>query len=301
MPSVLVGNRDGLFWFDQGGRRGDVAHEGRRVTAIAPEREALWAIVDETEIWHSADRRAWTRAGVLDGYRATCMAPTDGGVLVGSSEARLFRVTEAGLEPNAAFDEADGRSSWYTPWGGPPDTRSIAEWDEAVYVNVHVGGIARTLDAGRSWTPTIDIDADVHQVTTAEGMVLAACAGGLAVSEDRGETWAMRTDGLEARYSRAVVVCGESVLVSTSNGPGGGHAAVYRGALAGGGLERCRDGLPEWFDDNIDTRCLDAPPDGSLAAFGTTEGRVFVSEDKGRKWKEMASGLSSVDCVLVLP
>src|SRR5947207_2208276 len=96
MPSVLVGNRDGLFWFDQGGRRVDVAHEGRRVTAIAPEREALWAIVDETEVWHSADRRAWTRAGSMESLRATCVAATDAGVLVGSSEARLFRVGDDG-------------------------------------------------------------------------------------------------------------------------------------------------------------------------------------------------------------
>ena len=101
-------------------------------------------------------------------------------------------------------------------------------------MNVHVGGILRTDDGGGAWTPTIDIDADVHHVTTAEGMVLAACAGGLSVSTDRGVTWSTRTDGLDARYSRAVAVCGDAVLVSASNGPRGGKAAVYRGPLAGG-------------------------------------------------------------------
>jgi hypothetical protein len=273
------------------------------VTAVAPDGDALWAIVDDSEVWHSVDRRTWTSAGDLGAMRARCIAATDAGVLVGSSEARLFRVAPEGngLEAVDAFDGADGRSSWHTPWGGPPDTRSIAEWDEAVYVNVHVGGILRTTDAGAGWTPTIDIDADVHQVTTAEGLVFAACAGGLAVSTDRGGTWSFRTDGLEARYSRGVVVCGDSVLVSASRGPRGGQAAVYRSDLAGGGFERCRSGLPEWFDDNIDTHCLDAPPDGSVAAFGTSDGRVFASDDAGVTWSEIASGLSSVDCVLVLP
>src|SRR5262249_2421624 len=222
----------------------------------------------------------WMSAGSTQSLRATCIAPTDAGVLVGSSEARLFRVAPSGygLEAVHAFDGADGRTDWYTPWGGPPDTRSIAEWDEAVYVNVHVGGILRTTDAGEGWTPTIDIDEDVHQVTTAEGLVLAACAGGLAVSSDRGETWVVRTDGLDARYSRGVVVCGDMALVSASRGPRGGQAAVYRGALAGDGFERCRGGLPEWFDDNIDTHCLDGPPDGSLVAFGTRDGRGFASD-----------------------
>src|SRR5207302_4116971 len=125
--------------------------------------------------------------------------------------------------------------------------------------------------------------------------------GGLAVSSDRGITWTFRTDGLEARYARAVAVCGDAVLVSTSNGPRGGRAAVYRGDLAGGTFERCRTGLPEWFEDNIDTHCLDGPPDGSFVAFATPNGRVFGSEDAGDTWVELASGLPRVDCLLVLP
>ena len=134
---------------------------------------------------------------------------------------------------------------------------------------MHVGGILHTEDRGNSWNPTIDIDADVHQVATTEELVLAACAGGLAISADRGATWTMRSEGLDAPYSRAVAVCGDAVLVSASNGPRGGRAAVYRGALGGGSFERCTAGLPEWFDDNIDTYCLDALNDGSFAAFGT--------------------------------
>ena len=121
---------------------------------------------------------------------------------------------------------------------------------------MHVGGILRSDDGGATWTPTIDIDSDVHHVTTAEGMVLAACAGGLASSSDRGVTWTVRTDGLEAPYSRAVAVCGDVVLVSASKGPRGGRAGVYRGDLVGGAFERCTSGLPDLFDDNIDTYCL---------------------------------------------
>ena len=137
-------------------------------------------------------------------------------------------------------------------------------------------------------------------MTTAEGLVLAACAGGLAVSSDRGTTWSFRSEGLEAPYSRAVAVCGDAVLLSASNGPRGGRGAVYRGNLAGGGLERCRIGLPEWFDDNIDSYCLDALPEGSFVALGTSDGRVFASEDTGAGWAELASGLPPVRRLLLL-
>jgi hypothetical protein len=105
----------------------------------------------------------------------------------------------------------------------------------------------------------------------------------------------------EARYSRGVAVCGGTVLLSASNGPRGGRAAVYRGDVPGGAFERCLEGLPEWFKDNIDSYCLDALPDGSLAAFGTSDGRLYGSTDEGAAWNELASGLPPVQRVLVLP
>jgi hypothetical protein len=299
MPRFLVATREGLHPFDDQGRPGEVQHLGRSVTAVAPARSDLWAVVEGSQIWHDAGT-GWRTVVDLDRSRATCLASIDEDVFVGSSEARLFRIDGETLEPVSAFDGAEGRSTWYTPWGGPPDIRSIANWDDDIYVNVHVGGILRSRDRGETWTPTIDVDADVHQVTTAEGLVLAACAGGLAASTDRGTTWSFRTEGLEARYSRAVAVCGEAVLVSSSNGPRGGRAAVYRADRADGTLERCLAG-PGWFDDNIDSYCLDALPDGSFAAFGTSDGRVYASADAGSTWDERASGLPPVQRVLVMP
>ena len=278
---MLVATDDGLHVFAEPSAEAMLELEGRRVSAVAAHGNVRWAIVDRAEVWRD-DGAGWTHLATLDGLDATCLAWTDA-LLVGTSQAHLLREQGGALEPVEAFDDAEGRDDWYTPWGGPPDTRSIAEWDDDVYVNVHVGGIQRTSDAGASWLPTIDIDADVHQVTTAEGLVLAACASGLATSSDRGETWSIRDDGLETVYSRAVAVCGETVLMTASNGPRGGHAAVYRGALGAGRLERCTD---ERFDGNIDSHCLDALPDGSFAAFGSADGRLFTSSNEGATWQE---------------
>jgi photosystem II stability/assembly factor-like uncharacterized protein len=296
---ILVGTRDGLRSFDDRGSVGPVELADRSVTAVVRDGSELWAIVDRSEVWHAPDGD-WRRVATLEGHEATCLAMTDA-LHVGSSEARLFRLTEGALEPVAAFDDAEGRSGWYTPWGGPAATRSISEWGDDVYVNVHVGGILHTDDHGRTWNPTIDIDADVHQVATTKELVLAACAGGLATSADRGTTWTMRSEGLDAPYSRAVVVCGDTVLVSASDGPRGGRAGVYRGDLRTGAFERCTAGLPGSFDDNIDTYCLDALNDGSSAAFGTSDGRLFASDDAGSTWRELVSDLPSVQHVLVLP
>jgi photosystem II stability/assembly factor-like uncharacterized protein len=283
VTSVLVGTPTGI-------RRLDSGRElvGEPVTAMAGE----WALTGERVLWHGGDRVA-----ELDGPGATCLLPTDHGVLVGTAGAHLLQVDDGMVEQVVSFDEAEGRAGWYTPWGGPPDVRSLAEDSEgALYVNVHVGGIVRSADGGRTWRPTIDIDSDVHQVVAADGSVLAATAYGLACSQDGGGEWSFLTDGLHATYSRAVAVAGGSVLVSVSRGPDGDDAAVYR--LAGDRFERCRDGLPEWFTGNVDTGCLVAG--GETVVLGTGDGSVFVSTDAGRRWEQAATGFGAVSCLTIV-
>jgi hypothetical protein len=129
--------------------------------------------------------------------------------------------------------------------------------------------------------------------------VLAAGAVGLAVSVDGGSSWRIEREGLHATYARAVAVAGERVLVSVSNGPRGGRGAVYRGGLEPGAtFERCTEGLPEWFDGNIDSGWLDAR--GSEVAFGTGDGEVFVSQDAGERWTRAATDLPSIRAVRFL-
>ena len=196
------------------------------------------------------------------------------------------------------FERAPGRGDWFTPWGGPPAVRTIAAGAEGeLYVNVHVGGILRSDDEGASWRPTIDIRSDVHQVLAVPGrpgLVLAATGVGTATSEDGGASWSFAHGGLAGRYCRAVALAGDTVLLSASAGPRGGEAAVYRRPLgADGPFQRCTDG----FERNIDTGCLAA--DGELAAFGTEDGRVFVSRDAGASWTLEASGLPAVQALVV--
>ncbi len=300
---ILIGSDDGLREFDLDGRPGAQDLAGRTVNALGAEYPETWAIVDGAEIWKTSGG-AWSRRSALDGLRGTCIADTRAGYLIGTSEAHLRRATDADgrtLERVETFESVSGRDGWYTPWGGPPDVRSLTEDSDAVFVNVHVGGIVRTLDEGKSWEPTIDVDADVHRVLSRDGRVFAACAWGLAASSDRGESWDYRTDGLHATYCRGVAVVGDTVLVSASNGPRGGRSGLYRGAVTGGALERCREGLPEWFDDNIDSACLDAAPDHGVAAFGTGDGHVFASTNQGSSWRQVAEGLPSVRCLVLMP
>ncbi|MGH2719359.1 MAG: WD40/YVTN/BNR-like repeat-containing protein [Actinomycetota bacterium] len=308
MAGIAVGTENGLWSLDwQGSGRGPVSVFARhRVSALGQDDRVLLALLDGQTLWagplDGGNEEDWSPLASLEEMRGTCVAGTRAGVLVGTAQARLLRLEDGVLNPLDGFDAAEGRADWYTPWGGPPDTRSISENGHAVLVSVHVGGVLRSSDGGTSWMPTIDIGADVHRIVAhprAPGRIYAACARGLAVSHDGGDSWTVSAEGLHARYCRGVAVTGDHVLVSASEGPGGLHSALYRGAPDGSGLQRCRAGLPDWFGENIDSLSLDASSTTGLAAFGTATGRVFVSEDDGATWELAADRLPPVTCVAV--
>ena len=263
------------------------------VTALAAD-GSLWCVVGDATIATSPDGRDWEVAASIPDLTARCVLPVGADALVGTSEAGLFRVRRGGAERISGFDVVRGRDDWYTPWGGPPDTRSLArDPSGTLFANVHVGGIPRSADEGTSWEPTIDVDEDVHQVIASGDLLLAACAHGLAVSRDRGESWRIDADGLHGPYCRATAVCGDTILVSASTGPFTRQAAVYRRPLASEGpLERCLGGLPEWFGSNIDTHCLAATD--TTAALSTGEGDVWLSTDQGATWELAARGLPGI-------
>ena len=166
--------------------------------------------------------------------------------------------------------------------------------DHTLYINVHVGGILRYDNTGV--VPTLNIDADVHQVVahpTEKGAVFAAAAYGLAQSHN-GHDFDFRTDGLHASYCRAVAVLEDRVLVSASTGPRTSKGRLYKGGLWEGPLEPVTDGLPEWFEGNLNTSCLTAKGDKVYAGVGDT---VWMSGDDGDSWTEAVTGVSKVTCL----
>jgi photosystem II stability/assembly factor-like uncharacterized protein len=247
-------------------------------------------------LWKTAD--GWTALGRAPDLLCAVDAP--GGLLIGTEGAHLIRVAPTGLERVEAFEDAEGRDAWYTPWGGPPETRSLARTDDNVLLaSIHVGGIPRSDDGGRTWLPTIDIEADVHQVRALPGraeVVVAAAAVGFCRSDDGGRTWRMSADGLHASYCRAVAVTADAVILSASEGPRGRTSALYRRGLnATGPFERITD----WIDGNVDTHTLDAADD--QVVYGTRTGTVWQSLDAGTTWDQLADDLAPVTSLSLVP
>lgn len=251
---------------------------------------------DGRVLWYRND--AWTE--LASGPELLCAVDAPGGLLIGTEGAHLTRVSPDGLQRVAGFEVTAGREDWYTPWGGAPETRSLTRTDDNVLlVSVHVGGIPRSDDGGRSWHPTIDIEADVHQVRAMPGreeVVLAAAAVGFCRSDDRGLTWKVIAEGLHATYCRAVAVTGDAVIVSASEGPRGRQSALYRrGLKSTEPFERVTD----WIEGNVDTHALDAL--GDQVVYGTRAGAVWQSLDGGSTWKLLFDDLAPITSVSLVP
>ncbi|HZA00103.1 MAG TPA: hypothetical protein VE575_15185 [Acidimicrobiales bacterium] len=289
---LLVGTGDGLAELDLDGRVVRRGLPGVEVTGICGD----WAIADEQVV--SLDDG--TPRELPEGLLPRCLLELAGGrVLVGTSEARLVLMTGGtdGPTVDRAFDDIPTRPQWTTPWGGPPDLRSLALGATGPLAGVHVGGVWRR--DPDDWTEVVSAEADDHQVVAEDSTVAVAAAVGVGQSADGGDTWHWSADGLHASYCRAAVLADGWLLVSASTGPATRQAAVYRRPLddperpfapCGG-----ESGLPATFPHNIDTFGLAAA--GNLVAVGERFGRVYLSEDAGETWRKLAEDLPGVHCL----
>jgi photosystem II stability/assembly factor-like uncharacterized protein len=295
--AVLVATVDGYHIFSSSGEH-HTALEGHRVEALTPGPSGTWiAIVDGREIWQHGEDGAWVALASSD-LDLRSLVTVDDEVFAGTVGPRVLKLEGSALMPLPGFDAVPGRDEWH-PVGSPLVVRSFTATADgaALLANVHVGGIARSDDGGRSWHPTIDVDADVHEVRahpSRADIVMAAAAVGLCVSRDGGRTWEVVVDGLHATYARAVAFDGDDVLVSASDGPFTRRSAIYRRS-GNRGLEREGEGLPEWLEGNVDTRCLAAA--GGRVALADGSGAVWVRDPETGRWTLAADGVPSVTAV----
>ncbi|MFZ0305020.1 MAG: hypothetical protein WAL75_20180 [Terracidiphilus sp.] len=234
-------------------------------------------------------------------------------VYVGTDDARMLRLNDSGavLEPIDGFDKVAGRDVWFVGSAivngqcvGPPlGIRSVAANSNGsvLYANVHVGGIPRSMDCGRNWQPTIDINSDVHEVCAHYAnpeIVVAAAAVGLCISRDSGATWAIEREGLHAPHCYAVAISGDDIFLSSAKDPFAAEGRIYRRPVKlDGYLAPVEGGMPASTQGIVDTGCIAA--NGSSIAVADRAGNLYGSDDYGRTWSSRYTGLPTPSGVLI--
>jgi hypothetical protein len=295
-PTVLAATwRNGLFVGTDKAFHQELADQP--VGGLAPDGNGgALAIVGGRLLRRRTPEGAWSTIATAESEFSCCVAVGDA-IYVGTDDAHILRIGRNAIpEQLAGFDGVAGRDKWYAGAAlingrliGPPlGIRSItATCDDAVLLaNVHVGGIPRSTDHGATWSPTIEIDTDVHQVCahpTRPDIVIAAAAVGLCVSKDGGASWTSEQDGLHASYCSAVAFAGDDILVAASEDHFAARGAIYRRPIDGlGPLRPVGGGLPTWIEGIADTGCI--ATHASAVAVVDGAGYLYISEDAGRTW-----------------
>lgn len=262
---------------------------------------ATSVIVDGHAVWtHSAG--TWKKEASSD-VELYSVLRTPQGILLGTEDARLAIVRSGSLQFLTSFDDVPDRRFWDTPYGAPPELRSLAvDVDGTIYADVHVGWIVRSRDAGGSWKTLRDgLDRDVHMVAahpTRPGTVFAATADGFHISTDHGDTWHRRPQGMPYLYQRAVAVFPDRdvYLASTARHNGGAGAMLFRSEDDGRHWTEV-EGLPRNPGTNIDTWQVATLPGGRGFAV-TGDDTLHESEDWGRTWFERRRDLPRINAIL---
>jgi hypothetical protein len=302
---------DGLFAITGDGRTQEI--ENQRVRGLAPDgRGGALAIVGRHSLRRRAPSGEWATVATSEFELSCCMAVSDA-IYVGTDDARMLRLSHGGgvLDPIDGFDNIAGRDAWFAGSAivngqrlGPPlGIRSVAanSSGSVLFANVHVGGIPRSMDGGRTWQPTIDINSDVHEVRAHQAdpdIVVAASAIGLCISHDAGATWTIERDGLHAPYCSAVAFSGDDILVSASTDHFATQGRIYRRPVRpDGDTVAVENGLPTWINGIADTGCI--ATNGSTIVVVDRAGTLYLSTEFGLAWSRSSSELPTPSSVLI--
>jgi hypothetical protein len=311
-PTILVATwGHGLFAVTGDRRTQEIANQP--VRGLAPDGlGGALAIVGA----HSLQRRLpggeWTTVATSEFELSCCMAVRDT-IYVGTDDARMLRLSPeaGGLEIIDGFDSIAGRDTWFAGSAivngqrlGPPlGIRSVAANSNGsvLFANVHVGGMPRSTDGGKTWQPTIDINSDVHEVRAHPedpDLVAAASAMGLCISRDAGATWTIERDGLHAAHCSAVAFSGDDILVSASTDPFAAQGKIYRRPIRPDGrIQAVEGGLPTWINGKADTGCI--ATDGPTVVVVDNAGILYLSTQFGLAWSRSSSPLPTPSSVLI--
>jgi len=212
--AVLIGTRDGIY------RTATVPVEGAEQVLDSGDvpRVRTFPAVDgvfaatKTGLYRSMDEgQTWKDLGVPQEEVYSVVASPDGERLyAGTHPAHLYVSTDSGetWDELEGFQELPSRDEWHTPrHRNEAHVRSLGvhpETPDRVVAGVEVGGVHVSDDQGETWTERRDgVQDDVHHVLVlGADEFVASCGDGLYRTRDTGQSWTRLDTELDHRYFR---------------------------------------------------------------------------------------------------
>lgn len=217
-----------------------------------------------------------------------------------------------------AFTSTDGGDSWNGFIQAQIGEGYCEMWQSGgvMIAELRQSGAWISSDAGTTWKQMNNAPADIIDLTTHRGQLVAAAATGIYRSSDKGQTWQPLMNGVTATAVNDLVEFGEMVFAATENGvystakgdarwqrlPAGPdrwvrsigkhNGAIYAG-MNYGGIQRTTDNGASWvplsggFPEEKQVSQLVS--DGRKL-YAVTWGGLFVTADDGETWQNIPIG-----------
>lgn len=216
MP-LLFGTEDGVYRaselpFDDAT---NILDAGRVMRIKHPHSSNGIYACSKTGLYRSTDRgETWSNLDVpRDEVYSTCTSPDGERLYAGTHPAHLYVNENSGASWRElkGFQELPSREEWFTPrHRNEAHIRSLdthPDTPDRVIAGVEVGGVHISDDRGETWHERRDgLHDDVHHVLVQDSNeYIASCGGGLYRTRDAGHQWTRLDEGLSHRYFREAI------------------------------------------------------------------------------------------------
>jgi hypothetical protein len=248
-----------------------------------------------TGLYHSPDCERWTALDVPQ-EKVYAVAWAGDRLYAGTRPARLYATepldgrapTDAEWRELDGFQDLPSRGEWRLPrhddLAQVRDVKADPGGPERVVAGVEVGGVHISDDGGETWTERSEgMNDDVHELHVAGPETYVAATGfGLYRSRDAGRTWTRLDDGVEQRYFRSAFSL---------------DGTVYAGAaLSNSSTWNDDDADPEFFAVRDDALEPVEIPRGDETVTGMTavDGALVVATHRGSLFVKRSDGWTDV-------
>ncbi|WP_433633763.1 WD40/YVTN/BNR-like repeat-containing protein [Halomicrococcus sp. NG-SE-24] len=292
--AVLIGTRDGVFRIatvpvtdaelviDSG--------DTPRIRTF-PTIDGVFAATKSGLYRSTDDGQTWENLSVpQDEVYSVVASPDSECIYAGTHPAHLYVSTDGGdhWRELDGFQDLPSRDQWHTPrHRNEAHVRSLSvhsETPDRVIAGVEVGGVHLSEDQGETWTERRDgVHDDVHHVLVlGPDEYVASCGDGLYRTRDAGQSWTRLDTGLDHRYFREAFTFDGRLYAAAARSSPG----TWRGENGADAMlvESTDDG------DTLETTSYPGGPDEVVLAWTAIDGDVLAGTNDGRIIRRDADG-----------
>lgn len=232
---------------------------------------------------NESESTTWKNLGVpREEVYSVVVDPPGDRLYAGTHPAHLYVSSDDGETWTEldGFQDLPSRDQWHTPrHRDEAHVRSLEVHPDApkrVVAGVEVGGVHVSDDTGETWVERRDgVHDDVHHLlVVGADEYVASCGGGLYRTRDAGQSWTRLDTDVDHTYFREALLRDGVLYAAAARGPPGSWSGT-NGADAA---------LFESRDDGTSLERVAYPgsPDEVILAWTAVEGRVLAGTNEGR-------------------